>query len=186
MNAQIQSLNIGNECKYIDGYNKSYCVCKDGTVYSLDRVVTKTKSKTQPACKKHIIQKIKKQTTQPHGYKVVMLWKNNKGNKKYVHRLLAEAFLENKEKNAVVDHINRNRADNRIENLRWCTQTDNSLNNGKHIKKICGVCKNGFDDLETSQKKYCSGKCGRVAGGITRRKHDRATDTCTNTINEYW
>ena len=58
------------------------------------------------------------------GYFVVFLCKK----KYYKHRLIAEQFIENTENCKYVDHINHNRLDNRICNLRWCTAQQN-LNN---------------------------------------------------------
>ena len=45
-----------------------------------------------------------------------------------IHRFIAEAFIPNPENKEQVDHINRVRHDNRVENLRWATRQQNCEN----------------------------------------------------------
>ena len=45
-----------------------------------------------------------------------------------IHRLVAVAFLPNPENKPVVDHIDRNRVNNKVQNLRWATVCENARN----------------------------------------------------------
>lgn len=63
-------------------------------------------------------------------YPCVTLYKNKKHHGKRVHRLVAEHFIPNPEKKYSVDHIDRNRQNNKVTNLRWATRKE-QLNNQK-------------------------------------------------------
>lgn len=63
-----------------------------------------------------------------HGYTCVNLYKDGKMKHLLLHRLLAIAFIPNPENKPCVDHINTDRTDNRIENLRWVTNKENHNN----------------------------------------------------------
>lgn len=104
--------------KKIDGF-ENYEVSSYGNVKSL-----------QP----NKNEKILKFRYTKYGYVRVML----SGKKEVlVHRLVANAFIENIENKSQVNHINCIKNDNRIENLEWCTQSENmkhSLDNNRNKK----------------------------------------------------
>ena len=118
----------------------------------------------------HIIRRIKT------GH-IVSVWDNGNGykrinlnNKKYrYHRVLAIQFIPNPNPKLYteVDHINHIRSDNRIENLRWITPSDNQRNkasyNGipyKYIDKLSNnaIVVNSYGDYKLEDYYYDKGK----------------------------
>ena len=73
---------------------------------------------------------IKKCTINRKGYEYTSFGTGVRGKCKCmkIHRLVAEAFLPNPDNKPTVDHINRIKTDNRVENLRWSDLTEQCVN----------------------------------------------------------
>ena len=111
----------------IEGY-ENYRIFKDGRVWSK---IGKGKFL------KHDIRK---------GYLSVTLSNKHKS----VHRLIAEHYIPNPENKEEVDHMNRIKHDNRIENLRWVTKSENQINRKLKVgisghKHICADKIKGYE-----------------------------------------
>ncbi len=107
--------NINEEWKIIEGF-ETYSISSFGNVRN---------NKTD---------RILKQRLNRKGYIYVNLSKNNKNKKFSCHRLVAMAYIPNPENKTCVDHINNDKTDNRIENLRWVSVQQNNQN--RRINKI--------------------------------------------------
>lgn len=67
-------------------------------------------------------------------YLRVHLSKNNKPINAQIHRLVAEAFIENPKNKPFVNHIDFDQHNNKVNNLEWCTQSENCIHNIKNHK----------------------------------------------------
>lgn len=86
--------------------------------------------------------KYKKPQCYKSGYLFVSLFQDGRNKIFLLHRLVAEAFIPNPDNKPCVGHFDCNKANNKIENLYWCTQKEN-MNNGITRKNI-SISRQGY------------------------------------------
>lgn len=91
--------------KVIEGFNGRYEIEDNGNIYSNGNLM-----------KPYVINS---------GYLAIKLQNKGVRTHKLIHRLVAEYFLDNPEGFDIIDHIDGNRLNNNVSNLRWCTQKQN-------------------------------------------------------------
>ena len=119
-------LNLTNDgveiWKPIEGYENLYEISNFGNVKSLARWVKRGKKII------HVKEKILKSYIGKNGYYYTSLCKNGKEKLITIHRLVAKGFIPNPNNLPEIDHINTDRADYNLSNLRWVTHKENSNN----------------------------------------------------------
>lgn len=87
------------------------------------------------------------------GYCYMTLCKNTKKHSTKVHRLVAAAFLQNTDNKPQIDHIDGNKQNNRVENLRWAT----SLENMNAYRPLSTKNTSGYPNIHYCSKrnKFC-------------------------------
>lgn len=109
--------------KAIKGFEKQYEVSNIGNVRSIDRIV---KHYVEGATRKYKGTPKKTRLTSD-GYLKCNLKNDGKRFDFRVHRLVGEAFIPNTDNKPVINHKNGIKTDNRVENLEWCTVSENVI-----------------------------------------------------------
>ena len=108
----------------IVGYEGLYEISNHGRVKSLSRLDARGALRRE---------KLLKPRTVTDGYQQVLLHLDGKAKAFLVHRLVALAFLDNPAALPIINHKNGGRADNRADNLEWCTQLQNVRHSIEHL-----------------------------------------------------
>lgn len=110
---------------------------------------------------------ILKVATNNYGYKLVCLSNKNKKQTAYIHRLVAEAFIDTEldTKTSVVNHIDGDKSNNSIKNLEWASYTDNALHGRARLKikaEQAAILLNLLERMELDQVDKVVDYCKRI------------------------
>lgn len=113
--------------KNITGYEGSYQVSSYGRVKSIKRMVPGKDGRVTEYPEREI-KWLSSKLTQRHPSPMfaVELWKGNKRKRMSVHRLVGMAFIPNPDGKPQINHLDGNRNNNRVDNLEWCTSSENN------------------------------------------------------------
>ena len=131
----------------------NYLIYKDGRVYS------KARRGTTGGFLKPMINK--------HGYYYVDLHKDCKRISFKIHRLVALHYIPNPNNYPQVDHIDRNKTNNHMNNLKWCNGSQNEQNKGMIKTNTSGI-KFVLYNKSRNNWKFC-----KVINGITYTKQSK-------------
>lgn len=145
--------------KEITGFEGLYEVSSIGNIRSLDRKIPIKNGLW------NIKGKVLKLCNDSDGYKIIGLSKNKLRKTYKVHRLVANAFIENTLNKPQVNHINGVKYDNRIDNLEWATNKENMVH-----AFLIGLKKNNDYNLslmkESASKKVIDQNSGIIYSSI--------------------
>jgi hypothetical protein len=153
--------------KDIVGYNGYYTIFEDGSIISNDRFCNSRWGKRRVKRKKL------KPKISTEGYLSVALCLDGKRKDWHIHRLLALHFLPNPDKSKQVDHLDGNKLNNDLSNLKFVTHGENRLNefdknlriNPKGEKRYNSKAVNQYSNDMVFVAKYKStGEASRATG----------------------
>jgi hypothetical protein len=115
--AKYNIVNVSKEvitdCVPVKGYEHNYVIDEFGNIYSIKD--------------KYGNDRIRKMSIVIHnGYKTIMMTKDGKHNREFVHRLVAATFIPNPNNYRCVNHKDENKLNNCYNNLEWCTHQYNT------------------------------------------------------------
>ena len=121
--------------KNIEGFKGFYQVSNLGRIKSMSREVNFNNS-TSLTGKRRLKERILKPIPDKEGYSCLHLFRNTGDFKNVkVHRIVAQAFIENPENKPQINHVNGVKNDNRFDNLEWCNNSENGLHSFRELER---------------------------------------------------
>lgn len=122
--------------KPVAGYEGLYEVSSHGQVKSIERSVCSPGGVRCRIIPERImlVGKVHSRLSTTNPYPVVWLRKPGEHKKFFVHRLVADAFIERPKDAEMVNHKNGDKNDARVENLEWCSFKENSRHYHEELK----------------------------------------------------
>lgn len=137
--------------KSIQDYEGIYECSSLGRIRSLDRYVLDSKRQIYFFVKGCELKPRKNK----NGYLQVSLNKKGKRKMAYVHRIIAETFLEKIKDKNTINHIDGDKNNNCVDNLEWCTYSENNKHSYKELNRRivnCGGSKTPVYMIDTETK----------------------------------
>ena len=159
--------------KPVKGYEGYYEVDQFGRVFSVERVISVDDNGRK--YEKTVSGKQMKQCLKNNGYKSVSLTKGGETKSFYVHRLVAEAFIQNPDNLPMVNHKDEDKTNNFMDNLEWCDAEYNNTygtKTSRQASKIRGVQHTGEQNkkISASMKEYYKTHSSKSIGRISEKR----------------
>lgn len=123
--------NMEEIWKDVPGYEGYYQISNRGSIKSIKRIIHRVDGECN-----FINERILKQKKVGSGYLAVILSKNANKRTEYLHRLVAISFLNRAEHQTDVNHIDGTKTNNHVNNLEWCSKSENSIHAFKNKLNI--------------------------------------------------
>lgn len=149
--------------RWVDGYEGLYMVSDRGRVMSVPKRAAKSNG-YMVGYEGKLLQPAKNKK----GYLIVGLSRDGELRTKAIHRLVAEAFLQNNDDYPCVNHMDEDKTNNHAENLEWCTFEYNN-NYGTRNERISAATSRAVQMILDGKvvAEYPSARKAHEATGVT-------------------
>jgi hypothetical protein len=147
-----------NIFEFINGYENLYKINRYGDVHSC------------------MYNRLRTHQVSKDGYKFVSLRRDGVRHKCFIHRLLALQYIDNPDNLSEVDHIDRNKNNNSVENLRWVSRLTNARNKSNYKDNLTPEQLEARKDRTRERARLWAEKNRREKGCKTKEEMTKTED----------